>query len=129
MTAPKAPRGSSLWSSKPEDWDKFPEFSKEDLAKLNSLEFHGCNTGDCPHDTQAECDATLVKAYKEELETVQKERDLLLKEVEILRTIKSLAKTCLVAEDFNNKVLTPDLSKPQLKLEISKWETLKQLKG
>lgn len=29
------------------------------------LSFHGCLTGDCPHETQAECDASLAQAYRE----------------------------------------------------------------
>ncbi len=76
-------KGSSLWSSKPEEWDKFPEFTPEELARLNSPEFHGCNTGDCPHDKQTECDAELVKVYKEYADTLSLENRRLKKEVEM----------------------------------------------
>lgn len=33
--------------------------------KAEEMTYHGCLTGDCPHDTQAECDKSLADAYRE----------------------------------------------------------------
>lgn len=35
------------------------------VEKLEALSWDGCLTGDCPHSTQADCDAHLAARYKE----------------------------------------------------------------
>lgn len=32
----------------------------EDTRRLNEIEWFGCMTGDCPHETQAECDVAIL---------------------------------------------------------------------
>lgn len=34
-------------------------------SQWEGLAWHGCLTGDCPHDTQAECDASLANSFRE----------------------------------------------------------------
>ena len=36
------------------------------LSELLPREHHACSTGDCPHETQAECDAQLAQDYPDE---------------------------------------------------------------
>jgi hypothetical protein len=33
---------------------------EEDTARLDDIEWFGCMTGDCPHQTQAECDVAIL---------------------------------------------------------------------
>ena len=36
-----------------------------DLYDPDKMEYHGCTTGDCPHEKQSECDDTLIEVKKE----------------------------------------------------------------
>ena len=46
--------------------DETPPEPRQTLVKeIEELGYNGCLTGDCPHDTQAECDAALAAAIAE----------------------------------------------------------------
>jgi hypothetical protein len=73
--------------------------------------------------SQITAERAALKKDKEQLEQKLAAQE---SELEILRNIARSAKTAYIADDFNNKVLTSDVSKAQIKIDLEKWNEFRK---